>query len=164
MRILFVVQRYGKEVAGGAEAACRELAWRLAARGHDVHALTSCAQSYVDWANAYPPGEDLLDGVVIHRLPVARPREDRFFGPLSGRAVWGGKPTPLFLQAEWMRAQGPDVPELVPWLEEYAPGFDVVVFVTYLYATTWFGLPVAAALAPTVLLPAAHDEPPFWLP
>jgi glycosyltransferase involved in cell wall biosynthesis len=38
------------------------------------------------------------------------------------------------------------------------------VFVTYLYATTWSGLPIAAGLAPTVLMPAAHDEPPFWLP
>jgi glycosyltransferase involved in cell wall biosynthesis len=38
------------------------------------------------------------------------------------------------------------------------------VFITYLYATTWSGLPVAAGLAPTVLLPAAHDEPPLWLP
>jgi glycosyltransferase involved in cell wall biosynthesis len=163
MRILFVVQRYGREVAGGAEVACRELAWRLAARGHEVHALTSCAVSYVDWANVYPEGDSELDGVQVHRLPVWRPREDRFFGPLNGRAAWGSRPTPRFPQAEWMRLQGPDVPGLVPWLEERAGGFDVVFFVTYLYATTWSGLPVAAGLAPTILLPAAHDEPPLWM-
>ena len=163
MHLLFVVQRYGVEVAGGAEAACRELAWRLAARGHDVEVVTSCATSYVDWANAYPEGDETIDGVLVHRLPVARSREDRFFGPLNGRAVWGTKPNPLFLQAEWMRFQGPDVPGLVPWLQDRAAGFDVVVFVTYLYATTWAGLPVAAGAVPTILLPAAHDEPPFWL-
>ncbi len=164
MKLLFVVQRYGNEVAGGAEAACREMAWRLAARGHEVHAVTSCAQSYVDWANAYPEGDTTIDGVAVHRLAVAHARDNRFFGPLNGRAVWGRKPTPLFLQAAWMRAQGPDVPALVPWLRANAAAFDVVVFVTYLYATTWAGLPEAAALAPTILLPAAHDEPPFWLP
>ena len=164
MRLLFVVQRYGAEVAGGAEAACRELATRLAARGHAVEVLTSCAQSYVDWANFYAEGDETIAGVLVHRLPVARPREDRFFGPLNGRAVWGPKPNPLFLQEQWMRSQGPDVPELVPWLEAHAGDFDVAVFVTYLYATTWAGLPVAAAKVPTVLLPAAHDEPPFWLP
>jgi len=164
MKILFVVQRYGTEVAGGAEAACRELALRLASRGHDVHAVTSCAQSYVDWANAYPEGDTTIDGVAVHRLAVARARDNRFFGPLNGRAVWGRKPNPLFLQTAWMLAQGPDVPGLVPWLRANAPVFDVVVFVTYLYATTWAGLPEAAALAPTILLPAAHDEPPFWLP
>jgi len=163
VRLLFVVQRYGAEVAGGAEAACRELAWRLAGRGHDVHVLTSCAQSYVDWANAYPEGDTVIDGVKVHRLAVARPREDRFFGPMNARAVWGTKPNPMFVQEEWMRLQGPDVPGVVPWLAERAGWFDVVVFVTYLYATTWSGLPVAAGLAPTVLLPAAHDEPPFWL-
>ena len=43
-------------------------------------------------------------------------------------------------------------------------GLDVIVFIPYLYATTWLGLPVASGLAPTVLLPAAHDEPPLWLP
>lgn len=164
MRLLFAVQRYGEQVAGGAETACRELAWRLAARGHEVHVVTSCAQSYVDWANAYPAGDTTIDGVSVHRLPVARPRDSRLFGPLNGRAAWGHQPNPLFLQREWMRSQGPDVPGLVPWLTAEAGGFDVVIFVTYLYATTWAGLPVAAALAPTVLLPAAHDEPPFWLP
>ena len=164
MRLLFVVQRYGLEVAGGAEAACRELAWRLGDRGHEVEVVTSCATSYVDWANHYPPGDETIDGVLVHRLPVARAREDRFFGPINGRAVWGTKPNPLFVQAEWMRFQGPDIPALVPWLQERAASFDVVVFVTYLYATTWAGLPVAAGAVPTVLLPAAHDEPPFWLP
>src|SRR5579862_2227277 len=98
MRILFAVQRYGTEVAGGAEAACRELAWRLAARGHEVHVVTSCAQSYVDWANAYPEGDTTIDGVTVHRLAVAHARDNRFFGPLNGRAVWGHKPNPLFLQ------------------------------------------------------------------
>ena len=163
MKILFVVQRYGREVAGGAESACRDLATRLSARDHEVQVVTSCAKSYVDWANEYPEGETEIDGVRVHRLPVIRTREDRYFGPLNGRAVWGPKPVPLFLQEEWMRFQGPELPALVPWLEQRAGGFDVVIFVGYLYATTRDGLPVAAGLAPTILLPAAHDEPPLWL-
>jgi len=164
MRLLFVVQRYGLEVAGGAEAACRDVASRLAGRGHEVHALTSCAQSYVDWANVYPEGDAELGGVAVHRLPVARAREDRFFGPINGRAAHGRKPVPLYLQAEWMRLQGPELPGLAPWLTERAAGYDAVVFFTYLYYTTWAGLPVAAGLAPTVLAPTAHDEPPIYLP
>jgi glycosyltransferase involved in cell wall biosynthesis len=164
MRLLFVVQRYGTEVAGGAEAACREMASRLAGRGHQVDALTSCAQSYVDWANFYPEGTEILDGVTVHRLAVAKARQDRFFGPMNARAVHGHKPVPLYLQTEWMRMQGPDLPGLVPWLTQRAASYDVVVFFTYLYYTTWAGLPVAAGLAPTVLHPTAHDEPPLWLP
>jgi glycosyltransferase involved in cell wall biosynthesis len=164
VRLLFVVQRYGAEVAGGAEAACRDVATRLADRGHEVHALTSCAQSYVDWANVYPEGEVDLDGVTVHRLPVNRAREDRFFGPMNARAAHGHKPVPLYLQTEWMRLQGPELPGLTAWLTERAAGFDVVIFFTYLYYTTWAGLPVAAGLAPTVLAPTAHDEPPIYLP
>jgi len=163
MRLLFVVQRYGLEVAGGAEAACRDLAWRLAARGHDVEVVTSCALSYVDWANHFPEGDTVIDGVTVHRFPVSRPREDRFFGPLHARTIWNHRVKPLFMQEEWMRAQGPYLPAIGPWLEERAGGFDVVIFVGYLYATAWLGLPIAAGLAPTIFLPAAHDEPTLWL-
>jgi glycosyltransferase involved in cell wall biosynthesis len=163
MRLLFVVQRYGAEVAGGAEQCCREFASRLARRGHQVEALTSCAVSYVDWANSYPPGTDVVDGVVVHRLPIRRPRESRLFAPLHERVVLGRRPVPFHLQREWMRLQGPDLPGLAPWLEEHARDYDVVVFFTYLYETTFVGLPVAARLAPTLLHPTAHDEPPLYL-
>lgn len=164
MRLLFVVQRYGREVAGGAESCCREFATRLAARGHHVEVLSSCALSYVDWANEYAPGEELLDGVRVYRLEVAAPREHRWFGPLNTRVPWGRKPVPLFLQEEWMRAQGPDLPELSGWLRARAGSYDAVVFFTYLYATTWVGLPAAAGQTTTVLHPTAHDEPPIHLP
>src|SRR5882724_5288107 len=147
MRILFVVQRYGREVAGGAETCCREFATRLAARGHEVEVLTSTALSYLDWANHYPAGTAELDGVVLHRLPVDGQRDDRFFTPLNTRVVWGHKPVPLHLQQQWMRAQGPWVPSFVPWLVDRAAGYEVVVFFTYLYYPTWAGLPAAAALA-----------------
>src|SRR5688572_11369211 len=100
MRLLYVVQRYGHEVAGGAELHCRQFATHLAGRGHEVHALTSCAVSYVDWANEYAPGIEDVDGVTVHRLPVVVPRRDETFGPLNARVVWGYKPVPLHLQRE----------------------------------------------------------------
>src|SRR3977135_3723015 len=81
VRALFVVQRSGREVAGGAETCCREFATRLGARGHEVEVLTSTALSYLDWANHYPAGTAELHGVVLHRLPVDGQRDDRFFTP-----------------------------------------------------------------------------------
>src|SRR5256885_7089410 len=89
MRVLFVVQRYGAQVPGGAELAAREFATRLALRGHATEVLTSCAVSYVDWANAYPPGTEELDDVLVHRLEVSEPREDRIFGPMHARGPFG---------------------------------------------------------------------------
>jgi glycosyltransferase involved in cell wall biosynthesis len=164
MRLLYVIQRYGHEVAGGAESSCRQFATHLAARGHEVEAVTSCARNYTDWANEYPAATVDVDGVTVHRLPVKAPRDPDFFGPMNARAVYGHKPVPLFLQEEWMRLQGPWVPDLKPWLDDHAAGYDAVVFFTYLYYTTWAGIPVASRLAPTVMQPTAHDEPPLYLP
>ena len=120
MRILFVVQRYGAQVPGGAELAAREFATRLALRGHATEVLTSCAVSYVDWANAYPPGTEELDGVLVHRLEVSEPREDRIFGPMHARVPFGRHRVPPFMQRDWMRVQGPNLPRLTPWLREHA--------------------------------------------
>src|SRR2546423_501484 len=163
MRILFVVQRYGAQVPGGAELAAREFATRLAARGHAAEVLTSCAVSYVDWANAYPPGTEELDGVLVHRLPVSEPREDRIFGPMHARVPFGRHRVPPFMQRDWMRVQGPNLPGLTPWLREHATSYDRIVFFTYLYFPASAGLPAAAGLVPTVLHPTAHDEPPLYL-
>ena len=164
MRMLFAVQRYGHEVAGGAERACRELASELAGRGHEVEVLTSRATSYASWENSYPPGTVEIDGVKVHRLSTARSRDERVFGPLDGRVAWGQPPVPLYLQEEWMRQQGPDLPELPGWLARRAASYDVAAFFCYLYPTAWAGLPVAAARTPTVFHPLAHDEPMLALP
>jgi glycosyltransferase involved in cell wall biosynthesis len=163
MRLLFVVQRYGTEVFGGAEAFSRELATRMAARRHTVDVLTSCAVSYVDWANVYEPGTTEIDGVTVHRLPVDRPRDNGRFNSLNGRVNAGVRPTPLHLQRTWMDLQGPHIPDLPSWLDRHARNYDVASFFTYLYWSTWAGLPAAGAHLPTVLHPTAHDEPPLYL-
>ena len=164
MRILFVVQRYGRDVPGGAEGLCRELATRLAARAHEVHVATTCARSYADWADEYEPGTTVIDGVSVHRFSVARPRDAARFGDVAARVTLGTEPIALELQEEWMRLQGPWVPALVDWLDERGDEFDVAVFVTYLYWTSWAGLRALAGRIPTVLLPTAHDEPTLRLP
>ena len=161
MRILFVVQRYGHEVAGGAERHCREFATRLAGRGHAVDVITTCAVDYLTWANVYPEGTADLDGVTVHRLSVAEERRESLFRSLNARAAWGR--APLQVQEAWMRCQGPYVPQLASWLAARATSYDVVVFFTYLYYTTWAGLPAIAGQVPTVLHPTAHDEPSLYV-
>lgn len=163
MRILFITQRYGEQIAGGAEQACRSFAERLAGQGHDVHVATSRATSYVDWANELPEGTTIERGVTVHRLPVDRPRRPSQFGFLNAASTAVGVSSPL-VQRDWMAEQGPRVRGLVPWLEAHAAEFDVAVFFTYLYYTTWNGLRVAASALPTILHPTAHDEPYLYMP
>lgn len=164
MKLLFVVQRYGVDVPGGAESACRQFAERLAARGHEVEVLTSSAKSYVDWANVYRPGESEVEGVRVHRLHVRRARDQKLFHPMNSRVVFGPRPVSPFMQRRWMQAQGPELLGLERFLRDRADQFDAVAFFTYLYDPAWRGVPIAGALVPTLLHPTAHDEPPFSLP
>src|SRR5207247_517118 len=121
VRLLYVIQRYGAEVAGGAELHCRYFAERMAQRGHDVSVLTSCAVSHADWANAYDPGPSELDGVEIQRLTVAEPKNQELVAALNARVSGACRTLPLSFQQFWMERQGPYLPDLPAALAELAP-------------------------------------------
>lgn len=158
-RLAFVVQRFGVEVNGGAEFLCRQVAERLAAHW-PTEVLTTCALDYTTWANHYPSGEERLGDLVIRRFPVANERAADF-GRLS-RVIRARKGLPDLEQQEaWMRKQGPWSPALLSHLRAHKEDHDAFFFVTYLYATTYFGLPLVADKA--VLVPTAHDEWPIHL-
>jgi glycosyltransferase involved in cell wall biosynthesis len=163
MRLLYVVQRYGAGIAGGAEQACREIAERMAQRGHHVEVATTCARSYVEWADEYEPGLSTLNGVLVNRFRVERPRNNHVFNDLNFRMLLGRGSRPLYGQREWMREQGPWSPDLAAWVGHNAGRFDCVVCFTYLYWTTWATLATLRGRVPLVLHPLAHDEPPLRL-
>ena len=163
MRILYVVQRYGETIVGGSEAACRQFAEHLVSRGHEVDVLTSCAHDYVDWADEFEPGTQMVNGVTVHRLPVVRPRDADRFGRLHSWMMHRPFSAPLFEQQRWSSLMGPELQGQRTWLFERAHTYDVVVFMTYLYTTTTQGLPMVAGRAPTILQPTAHDEPPAYV-
>jgi glycosyltransferase involved in cell wall biosynthesis len=163
VRVCYVVQRYGLMIAGGAEQHCREMAQRLAARGHDVEVVTTCAQSYYDWENVFDPGTEVLNGVAVHRFPVKQKRPNALFNEFNRRLTTGRGARPLFAQREWMRMQGPYAPELPRWLDRNVHRFDVVIGFTYLYWPTWIAMTRLAGRVPLVLHPTVHDEPPLRL-
>ena len=166
MRVLVVAQRFGPEIAGGAEYLIRQHALRLARRGHQVTVLTSCATSYVDWANRTPPGVH-SDGLLrVHRLGVRAPRDNDRFGPLhhglESLSRSGERISPIASRT-WSRIIGPDLAQLEGWIATHSAEFDVAIFSGYMYSTTLLGLPVASRLLPTVLQCVAHDEEAFRL-
>jgi glycosyltransferase involved in cell wall biosynthesis len=160
VRLAYVVQRYGPEIRGGAEAHCRDFATRVAARGHSVEVFTTCATDYRTWRNEFPAGRAEDDGVAVTRFPVVAERPDDF-DVLCDQVLGQPSLAPRDLQEHWMRMQGPEVPELVETLRSSDSRFDLVIFVTYLYYTTYFGLPAVKQRA--VLHPTAHDEAPIYL-
>jgi glycosyltransferase involved in cell wall biosynthesis len=158
VRAALVVQRYGVEVNGGAEALARRVG-ELIAREVELTVLTTCAFDYLTWRDRYASGETQVNGVRVLRFPVPKPRDLRAFDKLSARAY--GSPDDVELGRRWVRSQGPHSPELLGHLEAEGAGYDAVAFVTYLYATTVEGLPLVSDRA--LLLPAMHDEPPLAL-
>jgi glycosyltransferase involved in cell wall biosynthesis len=158
VKILYSVQRYGEEIVGGSESACRQFAEALVRHGHTVDVLTSCAKSYVDWENYYPSGTTVVNGVTVHRLPVTKPRTPEEFDWLHTQIQRHPKTTPLFIQRQWANIVGPTLREHSQWLHQHAREYDAAVFMTYLYSTTTTGLPVLSNLIPTVFQPTAHEE------
>ena len=153
MKLGCVVQRYGADIAGGSEAHCRAVAERLAGR-HDVTVLTSCSRDYVSWANAYPPGDSVDNGVRVRRFPV---RQTRKLGPFSDLSdeVFDGVAPPARQEA-WFAANGPDVPDLIEHLRTHGHDYDLVLFWTFRYSPSYFGLPLVADRA--VLVPTAEED------
>lgn len=159
MRIAMVVQRYGTEIVGGAERLCRGVAEGLAERGHEIEVLTSCARSYVTWANAYPEGVESLNGVLVRRFRTVEERDMDSFNARSNDLF--GKPHSHADEIAWVEAQGPHAPGIVDHVHQIAGDCDRLLFFTYLYHPTFHG--IHAAPPKTALVPTAHDEAPIYL-
>jgi glycosyltransferase involved in cell wall biosynthesis len=158
MKLAFVIQRYGTEVLGGSEHLCRLLAERCASQ-HDVEVLTTCARDYITWKNEYVEGPDRIRGVTVRRFANTQTRDIRTFNKFSDWIFSNehGREDEI----EWLKQQGPWCPALIDYLRRHQHQYDVLVFFTYLYAPTVFGLEVAPARS--VLVPTAHDEPAIRL-
>lgn len=154
MKLACVVQRYGAAVAGGSEAHCREVAERLAAR-HEVTVLTTCAADYVTWRNALPAGVSTEARVEVHRFPVRVPRDLAQFAAISDE-VFDGATDPA-RQHAWFEANGPVSPALIEHLRRESARYDLVIFWTFRYAPSFFGLPLVADRS--VIVPTAEDDP-----
>ena len=155
--IAFVVQRYGPEITGGSESLARAVAERLAA-AYRITVYTTCARDYVTLRNDLPAGDSELAGVRVRRFTVEEERDldafNRYSDELYGRARTHEE------EIQWLRRQGPYTPRLIEALEAEASTYRAVVFFTYLYYPTYWGLRGAAA-ARSVLVPTTHDEPPL---
>ena len=169
-RVAIVVPRCHEKLVGGAEAHGWQYATLLAER-YAVDVLSTTASDYVSWANDLPEGVERRDGVTIRRFRVARER-GLYFHDLHRRllatfaANAGAEPAarvawPEALQEEFIRAQGPVCPDLYAHLAQHGDDYVAVLFLTYLYPTTYDG---SRALRHRRwgLVPTLHDEPPAY--
>jgi len=179
VRVAVVVERFGRDVLGGAETHAALMAGLLA-REHDVEVLTTTARDYHEWREGFAAGTELVDGVRVRRFPVAQGRlpswhaisrllhdgfEPSSFArlPREVREAFAARVRswPDALQEEFVHGQGPVAPALVEHLRQAR--HDRVLFVTYLYPTTFDGL-LAVERGRAFVVPTLHDEPPAYLP
>ena len=153
MKLAVVVQRYGASLNGGAELHARYLAEHLA-RHADVEVLTTCAQDYITWANALPRGVGEVNGIPVHRFPVARQRDPHDFGRRSSRVF--GRVHSLSDEFKWLDSEGPTSPSLVRHLRNHYDDYDYFIFFSYRYYHAYHGVRAVAARA--VLVPTAERD------
>nr|MBP9946558.1 glycosyltransferase family 1 protein [Vicinamibacteria bacterium] len=155
LKLGFVVQRYGLEIAGGAEYHCRLIAELL--RDHaEVEVFTTCALDYVEWKNHYAEGPAVLNGVRVHRFKVEQQREILRFAALSATIA-----SPEHTRADeeaWMDAQGPYSKALRDEVMRVAAEgrCDALIYFSYRYWTTCRTL--APSRTPAILAPTAEDD------
>ena len=123
-----------------------------------VEALTTCALDYLTWQNHYPAGTCTVNAVTVRRFPVDAPRDMDKFNAYA-RALFAKESRELPDELTWLKLQGPASSGLLAYLRDHEPEYDLFVFVTYSYLTTFLGLQLAPRKS--VLIPAAHDEPQF---
>lgn len=160
-KIAFVVQRNGKEVTGGAEAYCFQIA-KLMKDDWDIEIITTCALDYMTWDNYYDEGLEIVDGVSIRRFKVDKPRDVEKFNQYSNKILPNAKKASLEDSKKWMNLQGPVSNSLLNYVKENKDYYEKFIFFTYLYATTYLALPLVEEKA--YLASFAHDEVPIYLP
>jgi glycosyltransferase involved in cell wall biosynthesis/ADP-heptose:LPS heptosyltransferase len=170
-RIAIVIPWFGRILKGGAERHAWQLAARLASRGHDVEAVTTCCRAHThDWGvNHLREGvEREPEGFAIRRFPVG-PRDGKTFDEANGRL--------LSLARSTLRPGVPPVdaenervfceeliksPSLVEYIARNRDSFDAIVLLPYLYGPVLEGVHAAGSRA--LFQPCLHDEAYAYLP
>jgi glycosyltransferase involved in cell wall biosynthesis len=158
VRIAFIVERYGTEILGGPEYACRLTAEQLAER-HDVDVLTTCASDSVSWKNDYAEGADRVRGVTVRRFANSQARDLADFTRYSDWIFQN--PHSAADEMEWLKRQGPWSPGLIEYLKRHDKQYEALIFYDYRYAPTVLGLQIDPGRS--ILVPAARDEPAIHL-
>ncbi|WP_294080876.1 glycosyltransferase family 4 protein [Proteiniphilum sp. UBA5384] len=183
-KVAIVVQRYGKEINGGAEVHARLLAEHLKEK-YDVDVLTSCSLAYPDWGNHYPAGEEVINGVRVLRFPDEgeNRRGNRRLGrylrgnrryfneaytpknfiSLSIKRIWYRKRRNHDLLFDcWIQHHGPVCKEMIAYIEQEGFRYKAFIFLNYPFYPTYFGLQKTSAKS--ILIPLAHDDSMLYIP
>src|SRR5690606_21952365 len=129
------------------------------------------------WANHYFAGEEVINGIHVHRFPTLRtpPRKMRvarraiskkrkYFKILKRLGIFELLDRKFNItrvrhheKEKWIIGQGTYCPSLIRYITRHKEQFDAFIFFTYLYYPTFKGMPLVKDKA--IFIPTAHDEP-----
>jgi len=153
MKLAVVVQRYGRQINGGAELHARYIAEHLAKHAQ-VEVLTTCATDYVTWRNELSPGVEDVNGVSVRRFRVKHERDPKVFGKRSERVF--EQRHSVGDELDWLNAEGPTAPAIVDYLTKHAADYDYCLFFSYRYYHAYYGARATASRA--ILVPTAERD------
>lgn len=158
MRLALVLPRYvaHTSISAGAEQLGAQLAHRLAARGHAVEVITTCALDLRDPHNELPPGVSADGTVSVRRFELDLQHWDRIRSEALTQRWNQERLHTLADEDAWLDSL-PHAPRLYAYLDRHHRAYDAVLFLPYLASTTLYGALLCADRA--VLMPALHDEP-----
>jgi glycosyltransferase involved in cell wall biosynthesis len=154
MKIAFVIHRYAKSIVGGSEFHCRRMAEEMASR-HEVEVLTTTAEDYVTWKDGFAPGLETINGVKVRRFRIKARRNLVRFKEISDFCFYEKAHT-ADDEREWVRANGPETPELLQFIRDHKADYDVFVFYSFRYYPSYFGLLEVAEKS--ILVPTAEED------
>jgi len=154
VKVAVVVQRYGADINGGAEQHARYVAEHLATHVQ-VEVLTTCAhRDYISWKNELPEGQDVVNGITVHRFPVATERDPIDFAKWSGKVFT--ETHSLGDELAWLDAEGPTSPALINHIKAHEADYDFFIFFSFRYHHSFHGARAVAAKA--ILVPTAERD------
>ena len=154
MKVAVVVQRYGADINGGAEQHARYVAEHLA-KHVQVEVLTTCAhRDYISWKNELPAGKEIVNGIPVHRFPVAVERDAVDFAKWSNRVFT--QTHSLRDELAWLDAEGPTSPGLINHIKAHEADYDFFIFFSFRYHHSFHGARAVASKA--ILVPTAERD------
>lgn len=154
MKIAFVVPRYGVDIIGGAEYYARSLAERLN-KYHSIEILTTCAKSYITWANEEREGCEVINGIKVRRFKNSKER-DKILHRRIEEGVFYKKHTRED-EIRWLKEQGPYCEDLIKYISKNKNMYDFYIFFTFRYCLSYYGIKLVGNKS--LMHPFAENDP-----
>jgi glycosyltransferase involved in cell wall biosynthesis len=154
MKIGLVIPWFGRDIPGGAEHLCWELAYNLNKRQIPIEVLTTCVKEFQsNWNhNFYQEGCYQEDGLTVRRFKV-RSGDRRVFDAINYKLMQGKK---VSLQEELLfMKEIINSPNLYHYLYSHKQEY-YFFFIPYMFGTSYWGSKICPEHS--FLIPCLHDE------